>query len=115
MLEYKGYVTKIDFDDKLDCFVGEVVNIKDIITFQGATVQELKTELKNSIECYLAFCKQRSKSPDKPFSGKLLVRLSPDIHRKIYTAAKSDDLSVNKWVAIALQNAVSGTDHHIQN
>ena len=115
MLEYKGYTAKIDFDNKLDCFVGEVVNIKDVITFQGTTAQELKNELKHSIECYLDFCKKRNKNPAKPFSGKLLVRLSSDIHREIYTAAKHDGVSVNKWVAITLQNAISSNDNQIEN
>ncbi len=115
MLEYKGYIAKIDFDNELDCFVGEVVNVKDVITFQGSTAKELKDELKNSVNCYLDFCKKKNKEPDKPFSGKLLVRLSPDVHREIYTAARNNGVSVNKWISIALQHAVTKFDDHAQH
>jgi len=114
MLEYNGYIAKIDFDNDLDCFVGEVVNIRDVITFQGCSAKELKDEFKKSVSCYLEFCSKKNKTPDKPFSGKLLVRVSPDVHREIYTIAKSNGISVNKWVAMTLQNAVSGFDDHIQ-
>ena len=112
MLEYKGYVAKIDFDNELDCFVGEVTNIRDVITFQGNTAKELKEELKNSVNCYMDFCKKKNKDPDRPFSGQFMVRISPEIHREIYSAAKNNGLSVNKWVAMTLQNAVSPFDNN---
>jgi predicted HicB family RNase H-like nuclease len=112
MLKYKDYIAKVDFDDELDCFVGEIINIKDVITFKGSTAKELKTEFKNSVNCYLDFCKKKNKDPDKPFSGKLLVRLSPDVHREIYSAARSNGLSVNKWISIALKHAVANFDNH---
>ena len=116
MLEYNGYLAKIDFDNEFDCFVGEVINIKDVITFKGSTAKELKDEFRNSVNCYLDFCKKKNKDPDRPFSGKLMVRISPDVHRDIYSAAKGDGVSVNKWVAAALQNAVLGSSNdHIQH
>ena len=112
MLEYKGYIAKIDFDNELDCFVGEVVNIKDVITFQGSSPSELKNELKKSVECYLDFCKKKNKNPDRPFSGQFMVRLSPEVHREIYSAAKTNGLSVNKWVAMTLQSAITNFDNN---
>ena len=115
MLEYKGYVAKIDFDNELDCFVGEIINVRDIITFQGSSAIELKKEIKKSVDCYLDFCKKKKKNPDRPFSGKFMVRIPPEIHREIYSAAKSNGLSLNKWIAITLQNIVSSFDDHARH
>jgi predicted HicB family RNase H-like nuclease len=112
MLEYKGYITKIDFDAEMNCFVGEVINIKDVITFQGNTAIELKNELKKSVDCYLHFCKKKNKNPERPFSGKFMVRIPPEIHREIYSAARNDGISLNKWIAMTLKSSIDNHTRH---
>ena len=67
MMSYKGYEAVIEFDDEAELFHGEVINLRDVITFQGASVTELKDALKDSVEDYLAFCKERGEEPEKPF------------------------------------------------
>ena len=69
MMEYKGYVARVDFDDEEVIFHGEVVNLRDVITFLGACVDELCHALAESVEDYLAFCAERSEEPDKPYKG----------------------------------------------
>ncbi len=69
MMEYKGYVGKVEFDDEAGIFHGEVLDTQDVITFQGRSVDELKTAFQGSIDDYLAFCKQRGEEPNKPFSA----------------------------------------------
>ena len=66
MLMYKGYIGHVEFDDESDVFHGEVINTRDVITFQGATVSEIKKAFRESINDYLAFCKERSEEPEKP-------------------------------------------------
>lgn len=68
-MNYKGYSTYIEFDDEAGIFHGEVLDIKDVIKFQGTSVTELKKAFKDSVDDYLAFCKERDEEPDKPFSG----------------------------------------------
>lgn len=68
-MEYKGYVGKVEFDDDAEIFHGEVLDTRDVITFQGKSVGELRQAFRDSIDDYLAFCEQRGESPDKPFSG----------------------------------------------
>lgn len=104
MIEYKGYIGHIEFDDDANIFHGEVINTRDIITFQGSSVAELRQSLKDSIEVYLAFCAKQGKLPDKPFSGKFMVRLTPDQHRKVFIAAKQAGESLNQWVTHALES-----------
>lgn len=106
MMIYKGYMGHVEFDDETEIFYGEIINIRDVITFQGLTVSEIKKAFKGSVDDYLAFCKERGEEPDKPFSGKFNLRLDPELHRQIYIAAKQHKMSLNQWVAEAIR-------HHI--
>lgn len=107
MLEYKGYIAKVDFNDDDEYLHGEVINIRDVITFKGKNAKELKRELKNSVECYLDFCKKKNRDPEKPFSGKFIVRVTPSLHRELYSSAKLHGVSLNKFIAMTLENSIS--------
>ncbi len=103
MMSYKGYSAKVEFDDEAMIFHGEVTGIRDVVTFQGKTVNELKKAFHDSVDDYLDMCKSRGEEPEKPFSGKFVVRVSPDVHRKIYMAAKRAGQSINAWLNVTLQ------------
>lgn len=103
MMNYKGYTAKVEFDDEAMIFHGEVIGIRDIVTFQGRSVEEIKKAFNGSVDDYLDFCKERGEEPDKPFSGKFVVRISPEIHRKVYIAAKKAGQSINAWLNRNLQ------------
>lgn len=106
MMEYKGYIGKVEFDSDAEIFHGEVINIRDVITFEGESVEELKRAFEDSVDDYLEFCVARGEDPEKPFSGKFVVRLSPEIHRKAFLKARLSDKSLNKWVNEVLEKAV---------
>ena len=55
---------------------------------------------------YLEFCAQRGESPEKPFSGKFVIRLPAELHRKAYIQAKLADKSLNGWVTEVLQTVL---------
>jgi predicted HicB family RNase H-like nuclease len=107
MMQYKGYIGKVEYDDEAEIFHGDVVNIRDVVTFQGKTVQELKKAFRDSVDVYLDFCAKRGEEPDKPCSGHFVTRIPPDLHRRINTAATVAGKSVNSWVAEKLEHAVS--------
>ena len=69
MMEYKGYIGKVEFDDEAEIFHGEVINTRDVITFQGTTVAEIKQAFHDSVEDYLDFCTQLGHEPEKPFTA----------------------------------------------
>jgi predicted HicB family RNase H-like nuclease len=106
MMAYKGYLAHITFDEQANLFHGEVINIRDVVTFQGQSVEELRQACADSIEDYLSFCAERGEAPDQPFSGRLTVRLSPEQHRKVILAAEKAGKDVVQWVAEALEQAV---------
>lgn len=106
-MSYKNYQAVVAYDEDADLFHGEVVDLRDVITFQGKSVAELKKALADSVDDYLAFCKERGEEPEKPFSGQFVVRIDPPLHRAVATAAKLAGLSLNRWVAMTLERASS--------
>lgn len=106
MMEYKGYAAKVEFDDENETFFGEVVNLRDVITFEGQTVSELKQAFHDSVEDYLAFCAERGEEPEKPYSGTLSLRMDPALHRQVATRAQLENKSINAWISEALASSV---------
>ncbi len=96
-MKYKNYIAIAEFDDEANIFHGEVINIRDVITFQGTSVKELRKTFKDSVEDYLAFRAKRGEEPEKPFSGQFVLRLNPEQHRQIVIAAKREGKSLNTW------------------
>src|SRR5688572_23692949 len=106
MMEYKGYLGKVDFDDEAGVFHGEVVNTRDVITFEGDSVAELRQAFRDSVDDYLVYCGERGEEPDKPFSGQFVTRVSPELHRKASLAASQAGKSLNAWITDQLQTAI---------
>lgn len=107
MMEYKGYIARVEFDNEADIFHGEVINLRDVITFQGRSVEQLRYAFRDSVDDYLNFCAERNEEPEKPFSGKFMVRVDPQLHRKIYLRAKMANKSLNSWISETLESAMS--------
>jgi predicted HicB family RNase H-like nuclease len=112
-MEYNGYVARVEFDDVAGVFHGQVLNLRDVITFQGTSVKELRRELKASVEDYLEFCAERGEEPDKPFSGRFVVRIDPELHSQAATAAALEGQSLNSWVAGAITSAIESAPRRI--
>lgn len=97
-MKYKGYEGSISFDDDAEIFHGEVINTKDVITFQGESVKDLKKAFKESVDDYLAFCAKKGEQPEKPFSGNLVIRIDPELHKKLAIQAKKKKQSLNSFI-----------------
>jgi len=102
MMEYKGYIGEVNFDSDAHIFHGEIINTRDVITFQGTTVAELETAFQESIDDYLDWCEEDGVSPEKPYSGKFNLRLSPELHKEIAVTARKMKISINKFVEKAV-------------
>ncbi len=101
MMTYKGYGCTVRFDDA-DVFREEVSGLCDVVTFQGRTVDELKAAFRKSIDEYLEFCESRGEVPDKPFSGRFLLRVDPALHRRLVELSASEGESLNNLIASRL-------------
>jgi predicted HicB family RNase H-like nuclease len=98
MLNHKGYIGIMNVDDEAGIIHGEVINTRDVITFQGETVSQAREAFIESVEDYLAFCQERGEEPERPFSGKFQIRLTPEEHRAVYAAALREGLSLNQYI-----------------
>jgi predicted HicB family RNase H-like nuclease len=109
MMEYKGYLGTVEYDADAKLFHGDIVNTRDVITFQGTTVEEIERAFKDSIEDYLVWCKEDGIEPERPYSGKFNVRLSPELHKEAAITARKLKLSINRFVEKAITDELAMT------
>ena len=108
-MTYKGYTARIDYDERDNIFAGRILGIRTIISFHCVTVDQLRAEFELAIKDYLADCKDQGIHPDKPASGKLLLRVPPEIHGRALVAAQAAGKSLNQWATEVLEQAVQPT------
>ncbi len=101
-MNYKGYEATVEFDNEDRLFVGRVINTRDVIVFDGLSVDELEQSFHAVIDEYLEDCQSLGKTPDKPFSGQFNLRISSELHRKAAIEASKRDISLNTLVEQAL-------------
>ena len=106
MLEHKGYRGRVELDEEAGVLHGEVLDTRDVITFQGRSVEEVTQAFRDSVDDYLEFCASRGEEPDRPFSGRLVLRLAPELHRRLYAQAKEEGKSLNQIITERLAKAV---------
>ena len=108
MMEYKGYVAAVEFDDSVEVLHGRVVNSGPypIATFEATDAKELRREFERSVDEYLAWCEEDGVEPRRPFSGKLNLRLGSELHALVAAAAGVDRMSINSWIVRAVRRTV---------
>ncbi len=102
MMEYKGYIGEVSFDSDAHIFYGEVINTRDVITFQGKSVEDLEKAFQESIDDYITWCTEEGVSPEKPYSGRFNLRISPELHKEVAITAKKLKMSINNFVEKAV-------------
>lgn len=95
VMTYKGYITRIEFDERDNIFVGKIIGIADSISFHGETVKELRENFQAVIDHYIADCVTTGRVPLKAASGKMMLRISPEIHARALTVTKASGKSLN--------------------
>jgi predicted HicB family RNase H-like nuclease len=103
--KFKGYYGSIEFSIEDDCLHGRLLGIDDIITYEGASVTEIKAAFKEAVDDYLQHCKEIGKNPNKPYSGKVMFRIDPEVHAKAALAAQTQGVSLNQWAENVLREA----------
>ena len=100
-----GYVASIVFDEDNAHFHGEVVNTRDVLTFQATTAEGLRLAFRETLEDYRAWCAERGKTPERPYSGALSLRLGPDLHRRAAIAAAKRGRTLNAFLKEEIEKA----------
>lgn len=106
VMTYKGYSARIEYDDEDGILFGQIAGIRDGVGFHADTVEDLRTAFHEAVDDYLETCAKVGKEPQKPYSGKVMFRVSPELHRKAALAAELAGKSLNQWAEEALARAV---------
>ena len=103
-MNYKNYTARIEYSDEDDCFIGHIAGINDVVGFHANSVPELHTAFEESVDDYLQTCKKTGRSPQKPYSGKIMLRVPPEIHARAAMMAEAHGKSLNSWVTELLSS-----------
>lgn len=106
-MEYKGYTARMEYDEEDRIFHGRVLDINDVVSFEGTTVETLEADFHAAIDDYLAFCKEQGLTPEKPFSGKLNLRMAPTLRRRVHNRAQQQGTSINSFIVSAVEKELS--------
>lgn len=112
-LQHRDYIANVDFDPEIDLFHGRIVNIRDVITFYGSSIEELKQEFAASLQVYLDVCREKGIEPAKPFSGRFNLRLTPESHAKATAAALASGKSLNAFIAETVEEKAEKVLHTV--
>lgn len=102
-----SYHAKIEYDEELDLFRGEILGLSGGADFCGKNPKELRTEFKRSLQVFLEVCKEKGIEPKRHFSGKFNLRIPPELHEKLAIAAQAQGKSINTLAQEALQERVA--------
>ncbi len=105
-MTYKGYEGSVEYSAEDDCLFGKVLYIRSLLSYEGQTLDEIRTDFQDTVDDYLELCKEKGWTPEKPFKGSFNVRVSPEVHRGLALAAAKRGESLNKYVAEVLAASI---------
>jgi len=100
---HKGYIGTVEIDFESDTLHGSVIGVRDVITYEGNSPTQLEEAFKDSLDDYLAFCEEQGDIPEKPYSGKFNLRISPELHKELAYEAATKGKSLNSYIKEVLQ------------
>lgn len=104
-LTYKGYTARIEFDDRDNLLIGRLLGIRDVVGFHADNVTDLRHAFEEAVDDYVETCKKIGKPAEKPASGKLMLRVAPEVHSAALIAAQAAGTSLNQWAAKVIAQA----------
>jgi predicted HicB family RNase H-like nuclease len=105
-MNYQGYSARIEYDDEDAIFFGKIAGIRDGVSFHDNTVEGLRAAFHEAVDDYLQFCAEIGKTPDRPYSGKVMLRVAPELHARMARAAELAGRSLNQWGEEVMAKAV---------
>lgn len=102
ILQYKNYYAAVHFSADDEVFHGKILGINDLVSFEGASVKELKSAFEEAVHDYLETCEAIGKEPEKTYKGTFNVRVSSTLHKEAALFAAVNNLTLNDFVKKAL-------------
>jgi len=113
VMSYKGYHTRVEYNAEDKTLYGKIEGISDLVTFEAEKCEDVEREFHEAVDDYLEFCEEVGKAPDKEYNGSFNVRIEPNLHREIALSAFKNNRSMNKEIAVALQNYLHPEKEHL--
>ena len=104
-IQYKGYIGSVEFSEKDSIFYGKVMGIRSLISYEGESARELLADFHGAVDDYLESCKAEGKEPEVAFKGSFNIRLSPELHKRIYIYAAAHQMSMNRYIEEILEKS----------
>jgi predicted HicB family RNase H-like nuclease len=105
-MEYKKYCARVEFDAEDRIFTGHIAGIRDIVGFHGSSVEELENNFREAVDSYISHYEKLGLAPQHPYTGKIMLRLAPEIHAALAARAEAAGKSLNQWATEALSSAI---------
>ncbi len=105
VMTFKGYAARVEYDDEDGIFHGRLAGIRDGVGFHADTVEDLRAAFREAVEDYLETCARVGKEPQRAYSGQVMFRVDPEVHRKAALAAELAGKSLNQWAEEVLAKA----------
>lgn len=106
-MHYRDYAAKIEYSDEDECFVGHIAGIRDVVGFHATSVKSLKKAFEEAVDDYLEACDKIGRAAQKPYSGKVMLRIDPALHARVAITAQAQGKSLNQWVGERMEEATS--------
>jgi predicted HicB family RNase H-like nuclease len=104
-MTYKGYVGTVEYSEDDACLFGRIAGIRGIISYEGESVAAIRQAFEEAVDDYLQHCAQTGKEPNKPYSGKFVLRVDPALHAHLAAKAQANNMSLNQFAAEVLAQA----------
>lgn len=104
-IQYKGYIGSVEFSEEDGLFFGKVMGIRSLISYEGENAKELLDDFHAAVDDYLEYCERNKKKPEVAFKGSFNIRLSPELHKKLFLYASAHQISMNKYIEDTLENS----------
>lgn len=106
-MEYKEYFGTVEYSDTDNVLFGKVIGIDSLVSYEGSSIAELRTDFERAVDDYLEMCADEGIQSDKPYKGSINVTISPELHRSLalYSAAHNQSLSAS--VEAAIENYIA--------
>ena len=105
--KYRGYVGSLEYSEEDDLLFGKVLGISDLISYEGATCDELLADFHGAVDDYLAMCEAEGIQPGVPYKGSFNVRIPPSLHEQLARYAIGAGRSLNSCVQEALERFIA--------
>jgi predicted HicB family RNase H-like nuclease len=111
ILKYKDFIATIKYSEEDDTFIGRIEGVDSVVSFEGQSIEELRSAFREAVESYLDFCSRKGIShSQKSYTGVFNVRINSDLHRRAAIAAKLQGNTLNAFVKESIEHRLKYAD-----